>query len=241
VALLIVVLGIVSTQRMATDIFPDVEIPVASVSWGFTGISPEDMERRVLLVSERAYTSSVNDIEHIESQAMVGVGVIKVYFQPRAKIEAAIAQLTSTSQSVLRALPAGMSPPLIIRDSASSVPILQLAVGSDVLPEAQLFDYAQNFIRTQLATVRGAAVSLPFGGKPRQIMVDLDPQALKAKGLSALDVVNANVHGQQSDPLVISRSAVPSHDCWSRTEPAHGGAPWDTATFRGWRSRPAWQ
>jgi len=114
-----------------------------------------------------------------------------VYFQPKAKIEAAVAQLVSTSQSVLRALPPGMSPPLIIRYSASSVPILQLAVSSETLPEAQLFDYAQNFVRTQLATVRGAAVSLPYGGRPRQIMVDLDPQALKANGLSATDVVNA--------------------------------------------------
>src|SRR5262252_2819028 len=191
VALLIVVLGLVTIQRMPTDIFPDVDIPVASVIWSFSGISPDDMEKRVLLVTERAFTGSVNDIEHMESQAMYGVGVIRVYFQPKAKSEAAVAQLVSTSQSVLRALPPGMSPPLIIRYSASSVPILQLAVSSETLPEAQLFDYAQNFVRTQLATVRGAAVSLPYGGRPRQIMVDLDPQALKANGLSATDVVNA--------------------------------------------------
>lgn len=149
------------------------------------------MEKRVLLVTERAFTTAVNDIEHMESQAMYGVGVIRMYFQPKAKIEAAVAQLVSTSQSVLRALPPGMSPPLIIRYSASSVPILQLAVSSETLPEAQLFDYAQNFVRTQLAAVRGAAVSLPYGGRPRQIMVDLDPQALKANGLSVTDVVNA--------------------------------------------------
>ncbi len=191
VALLIVVLGMVALARMPTDIFPDVDIPVASVVWSFTGMSPEDMEKRVLLVTERFYTSSVNDIEHIESQAMFGVGVIKVFFQPHAKIEAAIAQLVSSSNSIIRALPPGMSPPLIIRYSASSVPILQVAVSSETLPEAQLFDYGNNFVRTQLATVRGAAVSLPYGGKPRQIMVDLDPQALTAKGLSALDVVNA--------------------------------------------------
>ena len=191
VALLIVVLGLVSMWRMPTDIFPDVDIPVASVVWSFTGISPEDMERRVLLVSERAFTGSVNDIEHIESQAMVGVGLTRIYFQPGAKIEAAIAQLGSTSQSILRALPPGMSAPLIIRYSASSVPILQLSVASETLPEAVLFDYAQNFVRTQLATVRGASVSLPYGGKPRQIMVDLDPRALKATGLAPSDVVNA--------------------------------------------------
>ncbi len=191
VALLIVVLGLVSMSRMPTDIFPDVDIPVASVVWSFTGISPEDMERRVLLVTERAFTGSVNDIEHMESQAMVGVGLTRIYFQPGAKIEAAVAQLGSTSQSILRALPPGMSAPLIIRYSASSVPILQLSVASETLPEAVLFDYAQNFVRTQLATVRGASVSLPFGGKPRQIMVDLDPRALKATGLSPNDVVNA--------------------------------------------------
>jgi multidrug efflux pump subunit AcrB len=191
VALLIVVLGMVSMWRMPTDIFPDVDIPVASVVWSFTGISPEDMERRVLLVSERAFTGSVNDIERIESQAMVGVGLTRIYFQPGAKIEAAIAQLGSTSQSILRALPPGMSAPLIIRYSASTVPILQLSVASETLPEAVLFDYAQNFVRTQLATVRGASVSLPYGGKPRQIMVDLDPRALKATGLAPSDVVNA--------------------------------------------------
>ncbi|HWN14758.1 MAG TPA: efflux RND transporter permease subunit, partial [Candidatus Dormibacteraeota bacterium] len=191
VALLIVVLGLVSMARMPTDIFPDVDIPVASVVWSFTGISPEDMERRVLLVTERAFTGSVNDIEHMESQAMVGVGLTRIYFQPGAKIEAAIAQLGSTSQSILRALTPGMSAPLIIRYSASSVPILQLSVASETLPEAVLFDYAQNFVRTQLATVRGASVSLPFGGKPRQIMVDLDPRALKATGLAPNDVVNA--------------------------------------------------
>jgi len=191
VALLIVVLGLVSMWRMPTDIFPDVDIPVASVVWSFTGISPADMERRVLLVSERAFIGSVNDIERIESQAMVGVGLTRIYFQPGAKIEAAIAQLGSTPQSILRALPPGMSAPLIIRYSASTVPILQLSVASETLPEAVLFDYAQNFVRTQLATVRGASVSLPYGGKPRQIMVDLDPRALKATGLAPSDVVNA--------------------------------------------------
>jgi multidrug efflux pump subunit AcrB len=191
VALLIVVLGLVSMSRMPTDIFPDVDIPVASVVWSFAGISPDDMEKRVILPTERAFTGSVNDIEHMESQAMVGVGLTRIYFQPGAKIEAAVAQLVSTSQSILRALPPGMSAPLIIRYSASSVPILQLSVASETLPEAVLFDYAQNFVRTQLATVQGASVSLPFGGKPRQIMVDLDPRALKATGLSPNDVVNA--------------------------------------------------
>ena len=191
VALLLVVLGVVTVQRMPTDIFPNVDIPVVTVIWSFTGIAPEDMEKRVVTVSERAFTTTVNDIEHMESQSMYGVGVIKVFFHPSAKVEMAVAQITSISQSLLRTLPAGFTPPLIIRYSASSVPILQLSVTSKVLPEEQLFDYANNFVRTQLATVQGAAVSLPYGGKARQIMVDLNPKALNGYGLSAIDVVNA--------------------------------------------------
>jgi CzcA family heavy metal efflux pump len=191
VALLLVVLGIVTVVRMPTDIFPSVDIPVVTVIWSFTGISPDDVEKRVVTISERAFTTTVNDIEHMESQSMYGVGVIKVFFHPTAKIEMAVAQITSISQALLRTLPAGFTPPLIIRYSASSVPILQLSITSKTLPEEQLFDYANNFVRTQLATVQGAAVSLPYGGKARQIMVDLDPKALTGYGLSAIDVVNA--------------------------------------------------
>ena len=191
VALLLVMLGVVTVQRMPTDIFPSIDIPVVTVIWSFTGISPDDMEKRVVTVSERAFTTTVNDIEHMESQSMYGVGVIKVFFHPTAKIEMAVAQITSISQALLKVLPPGFSPPLIIRYSASSVPILQLSVTSKTLPEEQLFDYANNFVRTQLATVQGAAVSLPYGGKARQIMVDLDPKALSGYGLSAIDVVNA--------------------------------------------------
>ena len=191
VALLLVVLGIVTVVRMPTDIFPSVDIPVVTVIWSFTGISPDDMEKRVVTISERAFTTTVNDIEHMESQSMYGVGVIKVFFHPTAKVEMAVAQITSISQALLRTLPAGFTPPLIIRYSASSVPILQLSVTSKSLPEEQLFDYANNFVRTQLATVQGASVSLPYGGKARQIMVDLNPKALTGYGLSAIDVVNA--------------------------------------------------
>jgi CzcA family heavy metal efflux pump len=191
VALLIVILGIVTIERMSTDIFPNVDIPVVTVIWSFTGISPDDMEKRVITITERAFTTTVNDIEHMESQSMYGVGVIKIFFHPSAKIEMAVAQITSISQTLLRGLPAGFTPPLIIRYSASSVPILQLSVTSRTLPEEQLFDYANNFVRTQLATVQGAAVSLPYGGKARQIMVDLNPKVLNGYGLSAIDVVNA--------------------------------------------------
>jgi len=191
VALLIIVLGIVTIERMSTDIFPNVDIPVVTVIWSFTGISPDDLEKRVVTVSERAFTTTVNDIEHMESQSMYGVGVIKIFFHPNAKIEMAVAQITSIAQALLRILPPGFTPPLIIRYSASSVPILQLSVTSKTLPEEQLFDYANNFLRTQLATVQGASVSLPYGGKARQIMVDLNPKVLTGYGLSAIDVVNA--------------------------------------------------
>src|SRR6058998_2494189 len=191
VALLIVLLGAVTIVRTPTDIFPEVGIPVVSVIWSLTGLTVPDMEARVISTTERAFTTSVNDIEHIESQSMPGVGVIKVFFHPNAQIAAAVAQVTAISQTLLRTMPPGTTPPLILQYSASSVPILQLSVGSKTLAEGQLFDYAQNFIRTQLATVQGASVTLPYGGKPRQVMVDLHPKALRGKGLSAADVVNA--------------------------------------------------
>ena len=190
-ALALLLLGVVTISRMPTDIFPVIDIPVVSVIWSFTGVSPEEMEKRIVTVSERAFTTTVNDIEHIESQSMQGVSVIKVFFQPGAKVEAAVAQLTSITQTILRVMPPGITPPLIVQYSASNVPILQLGVSSKTLSEQQLYDYGQNFIRTQLATIQGAAVPLPYGGKPRQIMVDLDMQALQAKGLSAVDVTAA--------------------------------------------------
>ncbi len=187
-AVLIVIIGVVSVQSTPTDVFPVIDIPVASVIWAYGGASPNDMEKRIVTTAERSYTTSVNDIEHIESQSMPGVSVIKLFFQPGAKVEAAVAQLTATSQTLLKTLPPGITPPLIIQYSASSVPILQLGVSSKTMSESQIYDYAQNVVRTQLATVRGASTPSPYGGKPRQIMVDLDPQALQAKGLTAYDV-----------------------------------------------------
>jgi CzcA family heavy metal efflux pump len=190
-AILISILGIVTIFGMSTDILPEIDIPVVSVIWQYDGMAAEEMERRVVTYSERAITTTVNDIEHMESQSMFGVGVIKVFFHPRANIAAAVAQVTSISQTILRILPPGIQPPLIVQYSASNVPIVQIAASSSTLTEAQLYDYGLNFIRTQLATVQGAQVPLPYGGKPRQIMVDLDQQALLAKGLSASDVTNA--------------------------------------------------
>jgi len=191
VALLIVLVGAVAIVRTPTDIFPEVNIPVVSVVWSLTGASVTDMESRIVTPAERAYTTSVNDIEHIESQSMPGVAVIKVFFHPSTQIGAAIAEVTAVSQQLLRTSPAGTTPPLILQYNASSVPILQLGVSSKTLTEVQQYDYAQNFVRTQLATVQGASVMLPYGGKPRQVMVDLDPQALQGNGLSAADVVGA--------------------------------------------------
>ncbi len=190
-ALMIVILGVMTITRMTTDIFPDINVPVVSVIWSYNGVSPDEMEKRIVTISERAFTTTVNDIEHMESQSMRGVSVIKVFFQPGAKVEAAVAQLTSVSQTILRVLPPGIVPPLIIRYSASSVPILQMSVGSKSLSEQEIYDLGLNFIRTQLATVQGASIPLPYGGKARQVMVDLDTQALYARGLSPTDVVNA--------------------------------------------------
>jgi len=190
-SILIAILGVVSILTMPTDIFPNIDIPVVSVIWSYSGVSADDMEKRIVTICERAMTTTVNDIEHIESQSYYGLSVIKVYLQPKAKPEMAIAQITSLTQSILRVMPPGIFPPGVLKYDASSVPILQLGLSSDTLTEQQLFDYGTNFIRTQLATVQGASVPLPYGGKYREIMVDLDPDALYANHLSATDVSNA--------------------------------------------------
>jgi CzcA family heavy metal efflux pump len=190
-ALVIVILGVLATLRMPTDIFPEINIPVASVIWSYGGISPEEMAEVITIRCERAFTTSVNDIEHMESQSLPGIAIIKIFFQPNAKIEAAVAQLAASSQSVLHSLPQGISPPAILRYNASSVPILQLSISSDTMSEQAIYDYGYNFIRTQMATVQGASFPLPFGGRPRQVMVDIDPRALYAQGLSANDISSA--------------------------------------------------
>ena len=191
-AILIGLLGIVTIVRMATDIFPSIDIPVVSVIWSYSGVAPEEMEKRFVTVCERAMKTTVNDIEHIESQWYNGVaGHQGVDFHEGAKVEAGVAQIPSICQTLLRIMPPGTTPPLIIQYSASNVPILQLGISSKTISEQQLYDLGLNFIRTQLATVQGAQVPLPYGGKARQIIVDLDPQKLLANGLSASDVSNA--------------------------------------------------
>src|SRR5215831_12015285 len=190
-AMLIGVLGMVSIYRMQTDIFPEINIPVVSVVWQYTGMPADEIERRIILINERVLTTSVNDIEHIESQSMFGVGVIRLYFYPGARIEAAVAQVTATSQAILKTMPPGINPPFIVQYSATSVPVVQIAVSSETLTEQQIYDYASNFIIQRLGTVQGAHVPQPWGGKWPQVMVDLDPEQLYARGLSPADVQTA--------------------------------------------------
>jgi multidrug efflux pump subunit AcrB len=190
-SMLIVLLGMVAITRMPTDIFPEIDIPVVSVVWAYNGISPEEMSEVITIRSERGITTTVNDVEHMESQSLPGLGIIKIFFHPTAKVEAAVAQLNASTQSALRTMPTGTNAPSILRYNASSVPILQLGLSSDSLSEQAIYDLGYNAIRTQMATVQGASFPLPYGGRPRQISVDLDPQALYAKGLSPMDIVNA--------------------------------------------------
>jgi len=190
-ALLILIFGIASALRTPTDIFPNINIPVISVVFTFTGLPADDMAGRVVTFYERSLPNSVNDIEHIESQSIANYGIIKIFFQPTVNINAALAQVNGMSQTVLKQMPPSITPPLILSFNASSVPILQLALSSNKLSETQIFDDALNFIRPALAPVPGAALPLPFGGKVRQVQADLNQQALHQYGISANDVINA--------------------------------------------------
>jgi multidrug efflux pump subunit AcrB len=191
VCILILLLGVFTIIRTPKDIFPNINIPVVSVLWNYQGLSPEQLAERIVAINERAMTTTVNDIEHIESQTLNGISVIKVFFQPGANISMAVSQLTAICQTQLRQLPPGTTPPLVIQYSASSVPILQMGLSGQGLNEQQLFDLGVNFIRVQLLNVEGAAIPYPYGGKQREVMVDLNTQALQSKGLSPADVTNA--------------------------------------------------
>ena len=190
-ALLILLASPVVIQRTPTDIFPNINIPVVAVAWQFTGLNPEEMEGRFTTGFERILTTVVDNIEHIESTTINGQSIIKIFLQPNASLAIANAQITAVSQVALRQLPAGAQPPLILNFSASTVPIIQLALSGEGLSEQQLNDLGLNFLRTQLVTVPGAAVPYPYGGKQTQVMIDLNPALLQSKGLSATDVVNA--------------------------------------------------
>jgi multidrug efflux pump subunit AcrB len=190
-ALLIVFMGGYAIVNTATDIFPNIKIPIAAVIWRYNGILPEEIANRIVLFSERIAQTTVNDVEHTESQSVNGTAVVKYFFQPDADNDLSMSQITAVSQVQLAYSPPGTTPPFVLNYSASSVPILQLALSSDTLPEAQIYDLANTVLRTALATVPGASIPYPFGGKQRQVQVDLDPQALRARALSANDVVTA--------------------------------------------------
>jgi multidrug efflux pump subunit AcrB len=190
-AILLLLIGAYSILSMPTDIFPNIDIPVVSIVWQYAGLSAEEMANRIVAPSERSMTTTVNDIEHIESQSLNGIGVIKVFFQPHVNIGSAIAEITAIGQVQLRSLPPGTTPPFIIQYNASSVPVLQLGLSGQGLSEQQLNDIGTNLIRTRLATVEGASLPYPYGGKQRQIQVDLDLHAMQAKGVSPTDVVSA--------------------------------------------------
>jgi CzcA family heavy metal efflux pump len=200
-AILIFGIGLLAIARTPVDLFPRIGVPVISVAWSYNGLSPRDMAGRIITPYERVLTNAVNDIEHIESQSLNGVGIVKIYFQPGVDIRTATAQVTSISQTILRQLPPGITPPMIVNYDASTVPILQLALSGKGLSEQQLFDLGLNQVRPQLVTVPGAAMPFPSGGKQRQIQIDIDPEALQARGLSAQDVAAALSDQTQINPV----------------------------------------
>lgn len=199
-AIMILGAGTVAWLKTPTDIFPDIRIPVIAVVWTYRGLPPEDMAGRVVYYYERQLSTSVNDIEHVESQSLAGIGIVKIFFRPGIDIRTATAQVTSVSQTVLKQMPPGITPPLILNYNASTVPILQLALSSKSLSEKQIFDLGQNFIRPALSSVQGSAVPTPYGGRERQIQIDLDPAALQARHLSATDVGQALAQQNQIVP-----------------------------------------
>src|ERR1700761_6101003 len=190
-ALLLLIIGPLAALRTPTDIFPEIRIPVIGVVWQYTGLPPDQMSGRITTPFQRALTTTVNDIEHIEANSYNGFGIIKIFFQPTVDIRTANAQVTAISQTLIKQMPPGATPPLILNYNASTVPIIQLALGGAGLSEQTLADLGVNQIRTPLVTVPGAAVPYPFGGKSRQVQIDLDPAALQARGLSGQDVANA--------------------------------------------------
>jgi len=190
-ALLILIIGPLAALRTPTDIFPDIRIPVIAAAWQYTGLPPDQMAGRITTLYERVLTTTVNDIEHIEANSYQGFGIVKIFFQPGVNVATANAQVTAVSQTVLKQMPPGTTPPLILNYNASTVPILQLALSGKGLSEQNLADLGLNTIRTRLVTVPGAAIPFPFGGKSRQVQIDLDSAQLQARGLSAQDVANA--------------------------------------------------
>ncbi len=218
-AVLILVMGILSASRMLVDIFPTIDIPVVAVLWNYPGLSAEDMERRVTLITERALSTTVNGIERIESRSVAGIGLLNVYFRPGSDLGAAIAQISTVTQTILRITPPGMTAPLIVQFNASNVPVAQLEVASKTLPEERIFDYSLNFIRVRLFTIPGLSTPAPYGGKQRQINIDLDVAALAARGLSPADVVAALQSGNVILPAGTSRIGDREYDVFLNGSP----------------------
>src|ERR1700742_1938653 len=200
-AILIVIIGPLAAMQTPTDIFPDIKIPVIGVAFQYSGLSPDEMAGRIISPFERGLTTTVNDIEHIESTSIPGIGIEKIYFQPGVNIAVANAQVTAIAQTGLKQMPAGITPPLILNYNASTVPILQIAFSGEHMSEQQVLDLAQNFVRPVLTTIPGAAIPYSYGGKVRQLQIDLDSQALQARWLSAQDVSNAIAAQNQIIPV----------------------------------------
>ena len=190
-ALLILFLGVTAIRSMPIDIFPEIDIPVVTVIWQYTGLSTPEMEQRVTTYSEYAISSNVNEIRDIEAQTLAGISVLKIFFQPDVNLDLAIAQIVSATNAIRALLPSGIQPPIVVQYNASSVPVLQISLSSDTLDEQQLYDYGLYNLRQRLAPIHGVTFPTPSGGKYRQIMVDIDPLKLQAKGLTPMDVVNA--------------------------------------------------
>src|SRR5258708_4809658 len=190
-AIFILIAGVLAIIGTPKDIFPSINIPVISVIWNYAGLSPQDLEEKITWPYERVLTTTVDNIEHIESQSLYGIGVVKIFLQPTASVPTGIAQVTSVSQAILRQLPTGITPPLVLSYSATNVPVLRVGLSGQGLSEQQLNDYGLNFVRVQLITVPGASVPYPYGGKQRYVSIDLNYQALQSRGLTPFDVVNA--------------------------------------------------
>jgi len=203
--LLVMLMGFLAIRQMAVDIFPAIDIPVVAVVWTYTGLAPEEMERRVVSLDERALSTTVNGIQRIESQSIQGVGILRIYFQPGTDIGAAIAQVSAVGQTILRFMPPGMTPPNVIQFNASNVPVVQLTARSDTLSEQQIYDHATNFIRMKLFTIPGLSTPAPYGGRSRMIAVDIDPARLDAQGLSPADVMTAVSSQNVITPAGIAR------------------------------------
>ncbi|HEX4419286.1 MAG TPA: efflux RND transporter permease subunit, partial [Kofleriaceae bacterium] len=218
-AVLMLLFGALTTSQMRKDVFPTIDIPVVIVVWSYPGLSAEDMERRVVLISERAFSTTVNGISRIESQSIVGIGVIKVYFEQGTDIGSAVAQISSVAGSITRGLPPGMTPPSVIQYNASNVPVAQMTLSSPTLPEQQIFDYALNFIRIRLFTIPGLATPAPYGGKQRQVMIDIDPDAVAARGKSPQDIVDAVLASNLITPAGTMRIGSTEYDVTMNNSP----------------------